>query len=237
MAWPGSSSARLATMAPETGSSAAWLARSVRDAEAGGSNPPFPTRKRAGQGGRADQKVRSSFLVVPDLCHKLASSSTSLINPRVGPDWPCHASSVSSVVPPTARHIRVAVRRGQFGGGGEPASARAYHEPVHMVTATSISASTSIKPSRCARSRMSRNRRRRGATTWSRYVSRTSVSTLSWSMAPTKERRPRRDTPFWKAVSSATRSPNGSVVSGVGPLSVTVAMAAAASSDLSAHRR
>jgi hypothetical protein len=28
-----------------TGSSAAWLARSVRDAEAAGSNPAFPTRK------------------------------------------------------------------------------------------------------------------------------------------------------------------------------------------------
>ena len=32
-----------------TGSSAAWLARSVRDAEAGGSNPPFPTGEIAGQ--------------------------------------------------------------------------------------------------------------------------------------------------------------------------------------------
>ncbi len=32
-----------------TGSSAAWLARSVRDAEAAGSNPAFPTRKTAGQ--------------------------------------------------------------------------------------------------------------------------------------------------------------------------------------------
>ena len=34
---------------PGPGSSAAWLARSVRDAEAGGSNPPFPTHKRPGQ--------------------------------------------------------------------------------------------------------------------------------------------------------------------------------------------
>ncbi len=31
------------------GSSAVWSARSVRDAEAGGSNPPFPTGEIAGQ--------------------------------------------------------------------------------------------------------------------------------------------------------------------------------------------
>ena len=36
-------------MGPSTGSSAAWLARSVRDAEAGGSNPPFPTGEIAGR--------------------------------------------------------------------------------------------------------------------------------------------------------------------------------------------
>src|SRR4029077_11576536 len=35
-----------ATLSGLPGSSAAWLARSVRDAEAAGSNPAFPTRGR-----------------------------------------------------------------------------------------------------------------------------------------------------------------------------------------------
>jgi hypothetical protein len=52
------------------------------------------------------------------------------------------------MVPPTARHTSAAVRVGQPRGEASPARARAYQDPVPMVTATSKSASASIKPSR-----------------------------------------------------------------------------------------
>jgi 2-polyprenyl-3-methyl-5-hydroxy-6-metoxy-1,4-benzoquinol methylase len=41
------------------------VARSVRDAEAGGSNPPFPTRERGGQECPLDVAARAGNAAIP----------------------------------------------------------------------------------------------------------------------------------------------------------------------------
>ena len=79
---------------PHTGSGAAWLARSVRDAEAAGSNPAFPTLKLGGQrpGFRVTRRIeRLSSRVHPASTSRGVAGSGSVLK-QVARDSPVQAS-------------------------------------------------------------------------------------------------------------------------------------------------
>ena len=136
---------------------------------------------------RAHDLVDEYHLMVYRWCWVRASACSRRMPRAPNWSWPtrarsgptcCYSPTVrpgrasAGGVPPTARHTRAALRHGQFGGGAAPARARPYQDPVHIVRATSRSASASIRPSWRARSRMSPRRRRRGAMTWAWYRAR-----------------------------------------------------------------
>ncbi len=60
---------------------------------------------------------------------------------RCGSHWTRRAHGA---VPPPAVHTNVAVRRGQSDGGAVPATAKPYHDPVHMATSTFWSAGGAV---------------------------------------------------------------------------------------------
>ena len=141
-------------------------------------------------------------------------------------------------VPPTARHTRAALRHGQSGGGAAPARARPYQDPVHIVRATSRSASASIRPSWRARSRIEPQAAAPGRDDLG-LVPGAHAGVGAVLEHGADQREPGRGaTPrAGSQISSATRSPKGSAVSSPVARSAKAAMAAAPSSALVGQRR